>query len=400
MLTNAVAKAAGAQARAYKLFDGGGLYLHVAASGTKTWRIKYRLSGREQLLTVGRFPDLSIAEARARLAMCKDALHAGRDPADSADHISTFADLARAWHAHHRASWSPVHAADVIASLERDVFPHVGDRPAGSIAAPDLLEAMRAIEARGCTETARRVRQRLSAIFGFGIAQGLVPADPAAQLGRAMMRSDPARPMPALTDIDQCRALLTACDAVPAAQGVRLAGRFLALTAVRLAAVRGMRWSEVDFDAMVWRIPAARMKLAKAKKDDARFDHVVPLSQAALKVLWDAVEPAGMTPQAALAQATARDLLVFPGRTPISPFGENALRDLYARAGYAGRHVPHGWRASFSTILNEQLGEEWRGDIDRALAHAGMGKVEAAYNRAAQLDRRRTLYERWGEMLS
>lgn len=168
-----------------------------------------------------------------------------------------------------------------------------------------------------------------------------------------------------------------------------LASRFLALTAVRLDAVRGMVWAEVDLDARLWTVPSGRMKLSRAKKGDSRHDHAVPLSAAAIAVL-ERVSEGGRV---------RAEQLVFPGRGGTEPIGAGAIRELYVRAGFAGRHVPHGWRASFSTILNEEMGPEWRFDIDAALAHAGKGKVEAAYNRSVQLDRRREVFDRWGELL-
>ncbi len=394
MLTNAAARAAGARDRAYKLHDQGGLHLLVRPTGTKSWQQKYRWRGREKLLTLGQFPQINVAQARLLQAEAKDALERGVDPSKVPSSADTFERLARAWHRHHRGAWSPAHAADVLASLERDVFPSLGERAVDAIQPRELLELVRAVEIRGCLETAGRLRQRLSAIFGFGIAEGLCQSDPAAQLGRAMARGKLSTPHPALTDIADCRALLAACEASPAAAATVAASRFLALTAVRLDAVRGMRWGEVDLDARTWTVPAARMKLSRVKKGDARFDHVVPLNEAALFVLRGALNSVPSNEDEKISA------LVFPGRSGEAPIGAGAIRDLYARLGYDGRHVPHGWRSSFSTILNEELGEEWRHDIDRALAHAGMGKVEAAYNRSQLLDRRRTLLNRWGELIS
>lgn len=405
MLTNAAAKAATARDRAYKLSDAGGLHLFVAPNGRKTWRLKYRRRGREQLLTIGAYPGISLPEARARREAAKAELRAGRDPVDLNVNAAaeTFEQLARDWYQHNLGAWSPAHAVDVLGSLERDIFPAIGAEPVETIAAPALLNALRSVERRGCIETARRLRQRLSEIFAYGIAMGLAEKDPAAKLGAALRDAPPARPQPALTTIAECRELLSLTDQlVVNNKFIVLASRFLALTAVRLDAVRGMRWSEVqDLDgaAPLWIVPPARMKLKKAKKDEARFAHFVPLSTPAVEVLRLAAIENGYDTR------SGGDEFVFPGRDrsrPIGakPIGEGALRDLYDRAGFTGRHVPHGWRSSFSTILNELLGEEWAVSIDRALAHAGKDKVEAAYNRARLLERRRALFDRWGELLT
>ena len=405
MLTNAAAKSASAQARAYKLFDAGGLFLFVAPSGLKSWRLKYRFAGKEKLLTIGRFPEISLAEARARREATKELLRVGTDPGTAAAQAgnggNTFEAVARSWHAHRSDGWSPTHAADVLASLERDIFPRLGALPIGAIEAPLLLAALRMVEGRGRIETARRLRQRLSAIFGYAEAEGHLGQehDPARNLGRAMRAARPPRPQPALTSIEDCRALLAACERQATRRAVVLASRFLALTAVRLDAVRGMRWGEIeglDGPEPNWRVPPARMKLKRAKKDDPASEHLVPLSAAAVAVLREALSILSTSYEA----EKMDNGLVFHSQRQTLPLGEGAIRTLYARAGFAGRHVPHGWRASFSTIMNELLGDAWSGTIDRALAHSPKDKVEGAYNRAQQLDRRREVFNRWGELLA
>ncbi len=390
MITNAAARAAGAQSRAYKLHDQGGLHLLVRPTGSKSWQLKYRWRGREKLLTLGQFPEINVNRARILQAEAKEQLAAGVDPGKRAVAADTLEQLARLWYRANLPGWSPAHAEDVLASLERDVFPELGASAAGSVTAPQLLAAIEAITGRGCRTSAHRVRQRLAEIYAFGRARGLVTGNPAADLGAAMLAPPPARPHAALTSIEDCRQLLAACDRDTGRPETIAASEFLAFTAVRLAAVRGMVWAEVDLAARTWTVPAARMKLSRAKKDDVRFDHVVPLSDQALQALeglrsahrmWDPEQ------------------LVFPGRDG-GPIAAGAIRELYERAGFGGRHVPHGWRASFSTILNEDLGPSWRFDIDAALGHAGKGKVEAAYNRSAQLARRRELFDRWGALLA
>jgi integrase len=398
MLTNAAAKAAQPQSRAYKLYDSGGLFLLVTPAGTKSWRLKYRRAGREQLKTLGRFPEVNLAQARAGRDQAKQSLTRG---VDQGEQRRTFADIARAWHAHNLARWSQIHAADVIAGLERDVFPAIGGMPIGEIRPSELLQLVRRVEARGRRATASRLRQRLSAVFGFAIAQDLVAADPAAQIGRAMAGTALVQPHPALIDIAECRALLQACKSARANLHVRLASRFLALTAVRLDAVRGMRWGEIEWDCAdtggpAWRVPAARMKLARAKKGEARFAHLVPLSAPALAVLVAAAEIQGQPD----GKSIDPEQLVFARAGGAAPIGRGSIGALIARAGYQGRHVPHGWRSSFSTILNDAMGPDFRAAIDRALAHSPKDKVEAAYNRSVMIDQRTAIFDRWGEMLA
>lgn len=401
MLTPAIVKAAAPQARAYKLFDQGGLHLHVAPSGSRTWRLKFRWQGREQLLVLGRLPEMALPIARARRDAARELLGKGIDPRGCVDiEVNTVEALARDWHAHMASRWSAAHAGDVLAGFERDLFPAIGARDPESISAKELLGLLRRIEARGSRATARRMRQRLSAMFGYGVSLNLCSQDPAEQLGRALQGADLARPHAALVNLAECQALLCAADEFPrAGKSVRLASRFLALTAVRLDPVRRMRWSEVeDLDGPepLWRVPAEHMKLARVKKGEEAFDHLVPLAPAAVAVLREAKAISTTANEA----EKSDNGLVFPGRGANSSIGEGAIRQLYIDAGFGGRHVPHGWRASFSTILNEDMGDEWRATIDRALAHSGMGKVEAAYNRAQQLQRRRRVFERWAGLLT
>lgn len=400
MLTNAQVRSARPKGRAYKLSDGQGLHLYVAPTGLRSWRIRFRIDGREQLLTIGQFPDIDLSAAREAAAAARDALRAGRDPrAERAARVEvdrTFATVARAWHAHWRSSWTDVHAGDVLTSLERDVFPAIGGHDVDDIGVGDIRDLLRVIEARGAIETARRVRQRIGKVFGFAIANEWAEVDPSAAVRHALSSAPIAGEQLALVTLEDAQDLLAASTAAGGAAIVDLASRFLALTAVRQGALRGMRWDEVEgVDwtgtaigpvAPVWRVPAARMKLAKAKKGDARFDHLVPLSRQAFEVLRRI-------------RALGIDADLIFGR-----LSESAIGALYRKAGYAGRHVPHGWRATFSTILNERFPAE-RVTIDRALGHAGKKevdvnvKVEGAYNRSKQIRARRRLMQIWADLL-
>lgn len=395
MLSTAAVKAARPKARAYKLFDERGLHLFVAPTGLKSWRLKYRSGGREQLLVLGRFPDLQLGEARARAEAARVTIETGGNPRLTSAPVHEalcFADLARRWHAANIARWSPAHAEDVLSSLERDVFPAIGALELAAIGGAAVLKLLRTVERRGCIETARRLRQRISDIFRYAIAEELADADPAALVGKALAPAPLVNQQAALTDPAELRALLTDIDAAPARAATKLAVRFLALTAVRRDAITGARWDEIEgvdwtsdaaCPAALWRVPPARMKLSRAKKGSARFEHLVPLSGQAVAVLR-------------AARALTCGPFIFPGRSAERPISGRAIAELHVAAGYAGRHVPHGWRAAFSTVLNERF-PELRAAIDLALGHAPKDKVEAAYNRAQQLERRRALFEAWAD---
>ena len=406
MLTNAAVKAARPRAAAYKLADERGLHLFVATNGRKTFRLRFSWQGREQLLTIGSVPEVSLDQVRASAELAREQLARGEDPraARSAEpaQVRAFEYVARRWHEENKAKWTEVHAGDVLVSLERDIFPVIGAMPIAAITPPVILNALRLIEERGADETAKRIRQRISAVFKFAITEQLVDSDPSAFLAGRLKAAAPARHHPALVDIDEARELLAAVDQLAAAPATVLASRFLALTAVRLAAVRGACWSEIeDLDGPdpVWRVPAARVKMKAADKTQPDRDHLVPLSPAAVEVLRSA--RANMHRDDANMHS---DTLIFPGRSGTAPIGEAAIGALYDRAGFAGRHVPHGWRAAFSTIMNERAPEQ-RQVIETVLGHVlkkddgTVAKVEGAYNRAKHLYPRRAVLEAWAAAL-
>ena len=404
MLTNAAVKAARPRAAGYKLADAGGLHLYVAPNGRRSFRFRFRFGGKEQLLTFGQWPEISLDVARRRADEARAQLARGEDPracaAAETTKVRAFEYVSRHWFEQRRARWSPAHAVDVLASLERDIFPAIGAMPIEAITTPVVLAALRTLEQRGRLETARRVRQRISAVFTHAITQGWAQHDPAAVITGALLPPPPAKPQPALTELDDVRGLVAAVDQLDAPVLVKRAAELLMLTAVRLAAVRGARWCEIedlDGPAPLWRVPAERMKLKVAEKAEARNDHLVPLSSAAVAVL----RAAGMHQGDADMHDRGNELI-------FGDVAEGAIGALYKAAGYDGRHVPHGCRASFSTILNERLPDQ-RAAIDRALGHRGAGdkdetgvnrKVEGAYNRAAYLGQRRSLFEAWAALLA
>ncbi|KQO51423.1 hypothetical protein ASF14_07955 [Sphingomonas sp. Leaf257] len=400
MLSNAALQRVRVKPRAYKMWDAQGLHLYVAPTGLRAWRVRIRADRREAVISLGDWPNVSLDDAREAAGIARGMYIHGVEPkaisAKMAERLAqsaiTVEQLARDWHADRRDRWTAVHAADVLASLERHVFPVIGEDLATAITTPQLLRLLGRIARTGAAETARRIAQRLSAIYRFARTRSIVDGDPAAGLVRELATGAPVKRQPALEDLGEARALLDAADRARVAPAIRLASRLLALTAVRLAAVRGARWDEIEgvdwstdapAPAALWRIPAVRMKMAVAKKADAANAHLVPLSAAAVAVLRQARAIGGA------------DLIFHRGGRPI---GEGAIGALYARCGVGGRHVPHGWRATFSTALNDRFPDE-RFAIDRALAHVQASAVEAAYNRAQHLDRRRWLFDRWAEIL-
>jgi integrase len=404
MLSDAKVRAAKSRANAYKLTDSNRLFLLVTPSGGKLWRWHYTYDGKQKSMAFGAYPLVSLGDARSKRDEAYTTLCEGRDPAilkrlkieeNLAAARQTFEKLARAWHANAAPQWAARHADDVIRSLERDVFPSLGNLPVSEITPPLVLGTLREIESRGSIETAKRIRQRISAAFVYGIAEGQVKSDPAEKLGAVLKPLRKGR-QPAITELAPLQAMIRAAEEDYARPISRLALRLLALTAVRPNELRGAGWAELeDLDGPepLWRVPAARMKGDLDRKEELRGDHLVPLTPQAIAVLR------------ALWPLTGAGDLLFPStRHAHRPMSENTLGYLLNRAGYHGRHVPHGFRAAFSTIMNEwaerQGKDHDRQVIDLMLAHVPKGRVESAYNRAAYLPRRRELALVWADMLS
>ena len=402
MLTDAACRKAKPAEKPRKLSDSRGLFLYISPAGSKTWRMKYRFLGKEKQLTIGQYPATSLASAREKRDEAKALLEAGQDPSTekkrarvraASEALNSFEAAARAWHAAKSPSLAPRYARQILDRLEADVFGPMGARPLREISPPEVLEVIRAIEARGSREMAHRVRMHISDVFVWGIASGLCEQDPAAIIRKALAPHD-AKLRPAILKLEELRTVLPKAEAQPDVYwATALASRLLALTAARPGVVRAAERAEfedLDGEAPIWRIPAAKMKLSRERKKDASFEFVVPLSTEAVAVVKAAIS------------ASPNDLL-FPGigdrRKPIS---DSTLSKHYRAAGFAGRHCPHGWRASFSTIMNERAAKEDRerdrAIIDLMLAHVQEG-VEAAYNRAAYLPRRRELAEAWAELI-
>lgn len=416
-LSDAKVRNAKGTGEAYKLSDGEQLYLHVSPVGGRAWRMNYQFGRNakgkpvQKTLTIGRYPAISLKDARDARDRAKELLAKGVEPRPidlferapaEADTRPTFKDVGQAWHKLQKGRWSKVHAQDVADCLDKAVYPVLGHRAIEDIEAPEVLALLQGIVDGGATETAHRTRQRISAIFVYALAKGQARRDPAASLAIALPKKPKAKPQPAITDLDALRQMLVCAEAERCRASTKLALRLLALTAVRPNELHAARWSEfedLDGKMPLWRIPAHRMKGDTDRKGEESGDHLVPLAPQAVDVLR------------AMMPLTGDIDLVFPSdRHAHRPMSENTLRALLIRAGYYQRHVPHGFRSAFSTIMNERVEREWkaaghtgaspdRAIIDLMLAHVPANKVEGAYNRAAYMPRRREIAEEWASLL-
>jgi len=369
-----------------KLHDGGGLYLWVYADGSKFWRLRYWIAGKEKSLSFGAYPVVSLKEARGKRDEQSKILDANLDPSAErkASNLksklaaeNSFEAVAREWYEKQLHTWVEHHAKDVKRRLELNIFPSLGRRPICEIEAPELLAAVQKIEKRGAFDLAHRVLQVCGQVFRYGIATGRCTRDLSRDLRGALAphkKQHQAAVRPEELP-DLLRAIAT-YDELGDKQ-TRLALQLLAQTFVRTNELIGAEWPEFDLDNALWVIPAGRMKM--------RSEHIVPLSTQALTVLQQ------------LKEIACGSRYVLPGRNPSKPMSNNTMLFALYRLGYKGKMTGHGFRAVASTILNET---GFNPDvIERQLAHCERNEVRGAYNRAEYLQERKRMMQYWADYL-
>ncbi len=373
--------------KAYKLFDGEGLFLLVTPQGQKYWRLKYRFNGKEKLLALGVYNHITLAEARAKRNEARNLIAKDIDPAllrqekkitDRKMTENCFEIVAREWHSKFSTQWTEKHGSRIIRQLENDIFPWLGERPAGEITPPELLRILQRIESRGAIETAHRAHQTCGQIFRYAIVTGRAERDPSADLRGAL---PPVRRKhhASITETPAIGSLLRAINDYQGHFVTKCALRLAPLLFVRPGELRRAEWTEFDLENAEWRIPAEKMKM--------RSKHIVPLATQAVKVLRE------------LYPLTGEGKFVFPCvRSPSRPMSENTVNAGLRRLGYTKEEMTgHGFRSMASTLLNEQ---GWNRDaIERQLAHTERNNIRAAYNYAEYLPERRKMMQSWADYL-
>ncbi len=370
----------------YKLADERGMFLLVNPTGSRWWRFKYRRPGthKENLLSLGTYPDVSLKRAREKRDDARRLLADGIDPgnkrkAEAVAAADTFEAVAREWFAKFSPQWAPDHANRNIRRLERDVFPWIGSRPLADVTAPDILAILERIDARGARETAHRARTNIGQVIRYGIATGRTTFDPTVAL-RGAIPPATEHNHAAIVDPDKLGELLRAIDAYAGQLPTRCALQLAPLVFVRPGELRHAEWSEIDLDAAEWNIPAHKMKM--------RQPHIVPLASQAVAILRE------------LQPLTGRSAYVFPGgRSSKRPMSNNALNAALRRMGYDKDTVTaHGFRATARTMLDEGL--HFRPDvIEHQLAHAVKDANGRAYNRTQFLPERHAMMQTWADYL-
>lgn len=385
-LTDTAIRAAKPAEKPIRLFDGGGLYLEVAPSGSKLWRLKYRHLGREKRLAIGIYPEVGLKEARAQRESARKLIAAGADPsaarkaarlAGADEAANTFEAVAREWLAMKAKEWVPSHLAKMTARLELYAFPAIGKRPIAAITAPEVLAVSRKLQGRGVISTAHRVQQACGQVFRYAVATARAMRDPVGDL-RGALPSVRKEHFAAITDPKKLPALLIALHGYAGGPVVRAALKLAPLLFVRPGELRTMEWAHVDFDAAEWRFTTSKTGTA----------HIVPLATQALEVLR-ALH--ALTGQGRYAFATARG-----GHRPMS---ENGVLVAMRSLGISADEMTgHGFRATARTILDEVLGfrVDW---IEHQLAHAVKDANGRAYNRTAHLPERRKMMQAWADYL-
>jgi integrase len=385
VLTESKIKAAKPREKAHKLFDERGLFLLVPLTGARLWRFKYRIGGREKLLSLGAYPDVSLKRAREKRDDARKLVADGSDPsaqrkAAKAAGADTFRAVADEWIALQAKTLADETVSILRGRLQTVLYPAFGSRPIASIEPPDLLAVLKRIEARGTSETAHRLRSLAGRVFKYAIATGRAKRDISADLHGALAPVVVTN-FAAVTSPKRIGELLRAIDGYQGQPSTAMALKLAPYVFVRPGELRGARWAEFDLDAKdpEWRLPAERMKMDE--------EHVVPLSTQAVEILRD------------LQPLTGDGELLFPGlRSPHRPISENSMNAALRRLGFSQtEHTSHGFRSMASTCLNEQ---GWHPDlIELQLAHAERNKVRAAYNRASRLAERRKMMQAWADYL-
>jgi hypothetical protein len=372
------------------MYDSKGLFLFLPSSGGKLWRFKYRFEGKEKLISLGTYPEISLKNARDRRDIERKRVAEAIDPsanrqaakqAKISDAENSFEVVAREWISKRSATWEPSHSSKIIRRLELDIFPWLGSRPVGEIKAPELLSALRRIEARGAVDTAHRALQNCGQIFRYAIATGRADRDVAADLRGALAPVKEGH-FAAVTDPKELGALLRTLHGYEGGLVVRCALRLAPLVFLRPGELRQAEWVEFDLEKAEWVVPAKRMKI----KDQG--DHIVPLSKQAIAILNE-IQP-----------LTGRGRYVFPsGRSSQRPMSENAVLGAMRRMGITKEEMtPHGFRATARTILDEVL--HVRVDvIEHQLSHAVRDPNGRAYNRTSHLPERLKMMQKWADYL-
>ncbi len=386
-LTDIAIKTAKPREKAYKLADSGGLYIEIAPSGGKWWRYKYRFEGKEQRISLGTYPDISLKDARERHADARKLLASGANPSEArkAEKISkaeisghTFEDVAREWWKSHMANKADSHKNKVIRRFEQYLFPWIGNKPISSITAPEILQNIKRVEKQNKLETAHRALQTAGQVFRYAVQTGKAIRDVTADLKGALPPTT-VKHMAAFTEPNEVAQLLRAIDAFNGTFTVHCALRLSPLLFARPSELRTAKWADFDLETGEWRYLVTKTKT----------EHIVPLATQAIAILKE------------LYPLSGHGVYVFMGgHSPMKPMSESAVNAALKRMGYDTQVdiTAHGFRAMARTILHERLNID-PNIIEHQLAHKVPDTLGTAYNRTKFLAQRKTMMQQWADYL-
>jgi integrase len=385
-LSNPACNNAKPKEKPYKLADEKGMFLLINPNGSKYFRLKYRFGGKEKVLALGVYPEISLKDARTKRDEAREQLSKGIDPSATRKAEkkggtgTTLEEVAKEFIDAKRAEWSKSHHKRIDEVFSRDIFPWLGSRPIKDLSPLEVLETLQRISDRGALETAIRAKQFIGQVLRYGIATRRAERDVTADL-KGALRSPTKGHFSAIIDPRELARLLRDVYDYEGSYQLRMALRFQTMTFARPGNLVEAEWSEIDLDAMEWRIPAHKMKMKDA--------HIIPLSRQAVEILRD------------IYPLTGSGRYVFSsnqGKAGSEPhICRESVGAALRRMGYKGEQTAHGFRTTASSLLHEQ---GFNSDaIERQLAHAERNKVKKAYNRAAHLPERRVMMQAWSDYL-
>jgi len=397
-LTELAVKKAKPEAKDYKMADGGGLYLLVKATGSKCWRLKYRIGGKEKLLALGVYPDVTLSEARERREQARKLLANGSDPSaikQAAKQTqqktlqvaeNSFKNLAAELHKLKSPMWTPGHAKQWLINMEKYAMPVIGDRPITEIEPMEIVGIMRTVEANGTFETRDRLLQTIGTVFKYAIATGRAKYNPA-EIRMALTDRPKVEHFACITPVELPEFLraVTAYQDLDKVSPIAISAfRLLMLTTTRTSEVRFSKWADFDLDAGCWVIPEEQT--GRKGKMGRRNPHAVPLSAQAVNILRD------------LYPVTGQGEYVFPNRNSAGRvISENTVLKIIETIGYKGRMTGHGFRSLARSILGE-MGHRWE-VLEAMLSHALENQTAAAYIRTTYFEERRGIMQQWADYL-
>ena len=374
--------------------DGGGMYLHVTASG-KYWRMAYRMHGKQKTLSIGVYPAVSLAQAREVRKRAKEQLAEGIDPsvakqdekqATKTAAANTYEAVAREFHQLKASGWSEGHAYKWLRMTEQYLFPALGAKPIHKLKAKAVLDALRKVEAKGILSTAHDLQQMAGQVFRYAVQTGLIDQNPVPDL-KGALQPHVAKHFPAVVDPVQVGQLLRAMDSYGGAPATKAALKLSAMFFQRPGNIRTLEWTWVDLDKAMLTKPPANMKRVLNDKVNGK-PHYIPLATQAMAVLQE------------IKHLTGDGLYVFPGaRSSKRPMSENTVNAALKRLDFGEDHVAHGFRAMAKTMIAERMVGIPDALVDAQLGHGKKGPLGGAYDRADYLEQRRAMMQTWADYL-